>query len=84
MRFTIRDVLWLTVVVALATFGAIEHSLRMRDQPILRNLARENEMLIRNHKELFAVNKVIGTQLTPQQIQAVRDHFKNHPDAANP
>lgn len=67
IRFTIRDMLWLTVVAAFAVFWVLERDGRITDMERIGTLYRENEALkkqvrdfeIRRRKEIIEAHQTV-------------------------
>lgn len=75
-RLTIRDVIWLIIVVTLGLTYVRDRQESARDQIELTNLNREKEQLLRVHQANFARDAFRGQLLTRSQGDTVRQRYK--------
>jgi hypothetical protein len=80
-QFSIRDVIWLTIVVALLVGIVLEWRQRS-DIKIILQARRDDVDRLRQNRDLFADLEVVySTILTASQKEAIREHFEMRQDS---
>ena len=69
VRFTIRDVLWLTMLVALATCWYMDRAAADRSRELAEQLAAEKKANAKRVEELRFINAVQGQELSNAQVE---------------
>jgi len=87
MKFSIHDILWLTILVAVAVTWWLDHRTGIRNQEQLRQQAyqlqnqsqfeRAHRLLAETQAAVQREQAVLEAQLRERQLQAAKSEFEN-------